>query len=325
MQQSRRETFETIRAGPALFAGLPGDEVDIDRLMAHLAARGFEGGVCVSDGAGDGVLWIHKGEVDEAWFFDASGHEAVLPGVYGHDLLRDIAARGGVVGVVAGAPDAAPPVTLPNAPPVAVAPPPAPVPEPPPAPPWVGVPPPVPERESSGEGTPEMFIEVGVPETVPAIELRVAETAPVLLVESPDAEVTAPVRDPESPPHAQQPDIPTVFELPAAPAHLPIPDPPTHPWPVILQELAVRVARHRGPRLAALFTSALAKALAEYGGTVEGDRITAPPLPESTWRVIVETACAPIVSIAGRAFTDRTIAAAERAVQEGRAAGGASE
>ncbi len=311
MQQSRRETFETIRAGPALFAGLPGDEVDIDRLMAHLAVRGFEGGVCVSDSAGDGVLWIHNGEVDEAWFFDASGHEAVLPGVYGHDLLRDIAARGGVVGVVAGAPDAAPPVTL------------------------LTAPLPVGEHESSIEVAPAISlelpvaeatpaIEVPVSETVPLVEPIVVETAPAVSVEPPVTDVIAPARKPESPAHAQEPEIPAVFEQPSTPAHSQIPDPPTHRWPVILHEVAARVARHRGPRLAALFTSALAKALTEHGGTVEGDRIAAPPLPESTWRVIVETACAPIVSIAGRAFTDRTIAAAERAVQAGGAAGGQS-
>ncbi len=298
MQQSRRQTFETIRAGPALFAGLPGDEVDIDRLMAHLAARGFEGGVCVSDGAGDGVLWIHGGEVDEAWFFDASGHEAVLPGVYGHDLLRDIAARGGVVGVVAGAPDAAPPVTLLTAPPVVSAPPLA------PAPPSAATvaPPPVQAHEPVVEVTPAM-----------SLELPASEAAPAMSVEPPVAEAAAPAREPEPP---------AVFEPPAAPAYPPIPEPPTHPWPDILREVAARVASHRGPRLAALFTSALAKALAEHGGTVKRDRITAPPLPESTWRVVVESACAPIVSIAGRAFTDRTIAAAERAVREGGAAGG---
>ncbi len=284
VQQSRRQTFETIRAGPALFAGLPGDEVDIDRLMAHLAARGFEGGVCVSDGAGDGVLWMHNGEADEAWFFDASGHDAVLPGAYGHDLLRDIAARGGVVGVVAGAPDAAPPVTL-AAPPATL--------------PTIVAPPPVREHKPA------------------------AEPAPAMTVQPPVAEAAAPVHEPEPPARADQPEPPAVPEPMAA--HPPILDSPTHPWPVILQEVAARVARHRGPRLAALFTSALAKALTQYGGTVEGDWITAPPLPESTWRVIVESACAPIVSIAGRAFTDRTIAAAERAVREGGAATGVGE
>ncbi len=299
MQQSRRQTFETIRAGPALFAGLPGDEVDIDRLMAHLATRGFEGGVCVSDGAGDGVLWIHNGEPDEAWFFDASGHEAVLPGVYGHDLLRDIAARGGVVGVVAGAPDAAPSVTLLTAPSVASTPPPAPAPEPPPALPTVEAPPPVREREP------------------------VAGAAPAMPVEPSVAKAAAPAHDPEPPERAHEPGPPAVLDQPAA--RPPIPDPPIHPWPVILHEVAARVARHRGPRLAALFTSALAKALGEHGGTVQGDWITTPPLPESTWRVIVESACAPIVSIAGRAFTDRTIAAAERAVREGGAATGVGE
>ncbi len=286
MIQTRRQTFETIRAGPALFTGLPGDEVDIDRLMAYLAERGFDGGVCVSDRAADGVLWIRNGEVDEAWFFDASGHEAVLPGVYGHDLLRDIAARGGMVGVVVGAPEAGPPVMIP--------------PEPPQVP-------------QEYETAPSITAAPSIP-TIPSIPvLLLTPAAPP--VPPPAAVAPAPVLQPE-------PLVPT--PLPGAEQPV-IPEPPAHPWPEVLQEVAVRVVRHRGPRLAALFTSALAKALAENGGAVEGDRITSPPLPESTWRVIVESACAPIVSIAGRAFTDRTIAAAERAIREGHAAGGEGE
>jgi len=53
-----------------------------------------------------------------------------------------------------------------------------------------------------------------------------------------------------------------------------------------------------------------------HGGRIEGDEIIAPPLSESTWRAVVEAGCAPIVAVAGRAFVDRTIAAAERAVIE---------
>jgi len=41
----------------------------------------------------------------------------------------------------------------------------------------------------------------------------------------------------------------------------------------------------------------------------------APELSESTWRIVVEAACAPITAVAGRAFVDRTIAAADRDVR----------
>lgn len=297
MIRTRRNTFETIREGPALFAGLPGDEVDVDRLVAHLAARRFDGGVCVSDRAGDGVLWIRDGEADEAWFFDASGHEAVLPGVYGHDLLRDIAARGGLIGVVVGAPEFGPPaITAPEPPevsqvfdagPAAVVP-----------PQWVGEP-------SKPAATP-----VPPPEPATGAPPRPAPAAAAPQI--PPPAVHAPVLQPE-------PLIPTSLPDDEMPV---IPEPPSHPWAGVLQEVGTRVVRHRGPRLAALYTSALAKALAEHGGRMERDRIVAPPLSESTWRVIVEAACAPIVSIAGRAFTDRTIAAAERAVRDSHAGGG---
>jgi hypothetical protein len=91
-------------------------------------------------------------------------------------------------------------------------------------------------------------------------------------------------------------------------------EPPARPWPAILSDVATRVVRHRGAKLAAQFTAALGRALEEHGGRIDGDRIVAPPLPESTWRGIVEAGCAPITAVAGRAFVDRTIAAAERAV-----------
>ncbi|MGH7186129.1 MAG: hypothetical protein ACREIB_07635 [Pseudomonadota bacterium] len=86
----------------------------------------------------------------------------------------------------------------------------------------------------------------------------------------------------------------------------------TRPWPRIMEGVAERVARHRGQRLAQRFTSTLAAAIAQYGGRVEGDRVYAPPIPEATWRLIVEAACESITAVAGRAFVDRTIAAAER-------------
>jgi len=94
-------------------------------------------------------------------------------------------------------------------------------------------------------------------------------------------------------------------------------EPPAHPWPAILEQVAVRVARSRGPRLSAQFAAALNRALEQHGGGMDGERVHAPLLPESTWRIIVEAACAPVVAIAGRAFTDRTIAASERAVADG--------
>ena len=86
----------------------------------------------------------------------------------------------------------------------------------------------------------------------------------------------------------------------------------TRPWPRTMEGVAERVARHRGQRLAQRFTSTLAAALAPHGGRVDGSRVYAPPISEAAWRVIVETACEPIIAVAGRAFVDRTIAAAER-------------
>lgn len=278
VELTRRQTFDAIRAGPAFFAGLSGDEVDIDRLTAYLATRAFEGGICVADQAGEGVLWIRNGEPGEAWFFDASGHEAVLPSLYGHDLLRDIAARGGVVSVVVGAAEAEPPVMLPAAP-------------------------------------------KDAPEAVAPAALTAPPAAAL-----PPAVVPPPVRAPQVPVEIPRPGPRDAPAVEAVETHPVIPEPPSRrPWPGILREVNARVVEHRGPRLAALFTAALAKALAEHGGAVEGDRVIAPPLPESTWRVVVESACAPIVSIAGRAFTDRTIAAAERAVRRRGAGGGEGE
>jgi hypothetical protein len=94
-----------------------------------------------------------------------------------------------------------------------------------------------------------------------------------------------------------------------------IPEPPSHPWAAILEDVAERVDRHRGPKLAARFAAALDAALAAHGGRLEGGRIVAPELSESTWRIVVEAACAPITAVAGRAFVDRTIAAADREVR----------
>ncbi|MDR7544981.1 MAG: hypothetical protein QN120_12110 [Armatimonadota bacterium] len=97
--ETRRQILDTLRAGPALFGGLPGDLVDLERLAAHLARRGVHAAVHVSDGTSDGVLWIEDGGPAETWFFETGGPEAVFPFSEGRDLLRQIVARGGTVSV----------------------------------------------------------------------------------------------------------------------------------------------------------------------------------------------------------------------------------
>ncbi len=91
-------------------------------------------------------------------------------------------------------------------------------------------------------------------------------------------------------------------------------EPPSRPWALILPEVLATVEKRRGARLAGRFRSALSKALADFGGRLQGERILAPPLPESMWRVAVEAACAPVVAVAGRNFVDMAIAEAEEAV-----------
>ncbi|MDR7484310.1 MAG: hypothetical protein QN187_03185 [Armatimonadota bacterium] len=286
MPATRREIFDRVRAGPALFAGIPGAEVDIDRLAAHLAARGFNAGVYASDDHLEGVLWIQDGTPQDTWYFEAGGEEALLPMVPGHHLLRDLAARGGAVSVHIG--------TLPQAADLTADVEPAP--DSPFAPPGVA---------------PEGLV-VPRPSTT---------AAPVFAAEPAGTGHAGPL--PHLAPPAQEAALDTAASevQPGLPS-IAIPEPPPHPWPAILSDVSARVARLRGPRLASLFLGALDKALAGYGGQVHGDRIEAPVLPESAWRAIVEAACSPIVAIAGRAFMDRTIAAAERSVQEDRVAGG---
>ncbi len=91
-------------------------------------------------------------------------------------------------------------------------------------------------------------------------------------------------------------------------------EPPSRPWALILPEVLATVEKRRGARLAGRFRSALSKALADFGGRLQGERILAPPLPESMWRVAVEAACAPVVAVAGRNFVDMAIAEAEEAL-----------
>ncbi len=244
---TRRESVQVLRAGPALIVGLPGEAVDVDRLMAHLGARAVEGGVHVADHDAEGLLWIGPGAAGEAWFFEAGGTETVLSGEPGRELFRQMAARGGTVSVHPGA---------------------------------------VPVAQARAPDVPATPV---TPEPAGAEQRR------------PQSRRSEPARRPE----------PVRREVPAPDVDA-VDDPAPQPWPAILEVVADRVARHRGQRLAARFIAALEAALAPYGGRVDGGRIDVPPLPRSTWRVIVETACATVVAVAGRAFVDRTIAAAER-------------
>ncbi|MBI3998310.1 MAG: hypothetical protein HY355_04695 [Armatimonadetes bacterium] len=263
---TRRDSFERLKAGPALFSGLPGEEVRLEALTAHLTARGFEGGVYVATPDGEGVLWIRTGAPQDAWVFEADGAEALI-GANGFERLRQMAARG-AISVIAGAVPAPPMAAAAPVPPAAA---------------------PAPSAAA------------------PAPPVAAFAAAPAAAGPGPPAE-----------PHAAAASDVLTLPVPGPPASgagtsVQI-EPPPHPWPAILEEVAERVARHRGPKLAGRFTSALQNALTPHGGHVEERRITVPPLPESTWRGIVEAACAPIVAIAGRAFVDRTIAAAERKV-----------
>ena len=86
------------------------------------------------------------------------------------------------------------------------------------------------------------------------------------------------------------------------------------PWDAILIEVRARVAKQRGKRLAERFTEALGEALEAHGGRVDLDRVIAPPLSDEQWAAIIEAVCAPVVAVAGRAWTDRTLEAAERTV-----------
>ncbi len=263
---SRRATLEALRAGPALVSNLPVEVVDLDRLIAHLVARGFDGGVHIAGNGVEGLLWVYDGAPREVWIFESGGIEAILQGEPGRDIVRQIATKGGAVSVHPG-----------------TAPPQVPLPEP----------------------------------AVPDTEARrvVAEPPPQPVVSLPTPEPATPVPPAPAPPYAvvgstgsTTPPAEAISQMP------PEEDPSPLPWPEILEEVAERVARHRGPRLAARFMSAVGSALAPYGGRVANGRIIAPPLARSTWRVVVETACGPVVAIAGRAFVDRTIAAAERHV-----------
>jgi hypothetical protein len=244
--------------------------VDLDALAAHLAARGIEGGIHVTDGSLEGLLWVQQGEPGETWFFEAAGQEAVLPMTSSRELLLDMAARGGAISVFVGAPPDA--QTAPF---------------------------------SSGTGE-------------PASSLFVA--GPMAAV---DTTVSAIPVEPRVPVDGARPSgvAATAPQLQAdtsvAPASPPSPRAPyAHDWPAILREVRSRVARHRGPKLAARFTAALAAALREHGGSADVDQIVAPPLPDVAWRGVLDAACAPVAAVAGRAFVNRTIAASEHAAAD---------
>ncbi|MDR7556494.1 MAG: hypothetical protein QN157_12920 [Armatimonadota bacterium] len=253
---NRRTALETARTGPALIAGVPADAVDLDALIAHLVARGFEGGVSIADPETDAVLWIHDGAPQESWFFEATGTEAVLPAAAGRDLLRQVASRGGTLSVVVGLPP------LPAGP------------------------------AATGDRAAE--------ETPDAAQ-RVAAAART---------GTAPGGMPPQGGNRAVPAGTTVTM-----------EPPPHPWPEILSLFVERLARLRGRKLASRFLASLERALAPHGGRVEDGRVVAPPLPEATWRRIVETACASIVAVVGRGFVDAQIAAAEHALRQTSGAG----
>lgn len=245
---NRRTLLEHARAGPALIAAVPADAIDLDALIAHLTARGFEGGISIADPETDAVLWIHDGTPQELWFLEATGTEVVLSAAAGRDLLRQVAARGGTLAVLAGVP------ALPA---------------------W-----PTDESDPRATGT---TAAPGSPEpagVAPAASRgeTVASTAVTM-------------------------------------------EPPAHPWPQILSLFARRLERLRGRKLAGRFLSSLHRALVPHGGRVEDGQVVAPPLPEATWRQIVETACASIVAIVGRGFVDGTIAAAEQDLRQAGRAG----
>ncbi|MGH2403199.1 MAG: hypothetical protein ACRDGN_01935 [bacterium] len=147
------------------------------------------------------------------------------------------------------------------------------------------------------------------PPPAPSVQ-KVEEPAHVEPPRPPEPQyASAPIPAPAALPPRHEPVEASADVAPQIP---PEEDPSPLPWPAILEEVAERVARHRGPRLAARFMSAVGSALTPYGGRVADGRIVAPALARSTWRIVVETACGPVVAIAGRAFVDRTIAAAER-------------
>lgn len=154
----------------------------------------------------------------------------------------------------------------------------------------------------------------GPPSAAPATVFKVPGQSLVTSQSIPAVEPAEMSEVVTAPPVVEPVASPPKEAAPVAPATEPVApvEASPRPWPRTMEGVAERVARHRGQRLAQRFTSALAAALAPHGGRVDGSRVYAPPISEAAWRVIVEAACETIIAVAGRAFVDRTIAAAER-------------
>jgi hypothetical protein len=341
MTLTRRQTIDACRGAPALFAGLPGNEIDLERLTDFVGAQALDAAIHVIDGTLEGILWVAGGAPGEAWFLEAEGGETIVPIEPEHELLRDIAASGIVScyvttieaaralppaerrkmprprpapGVRAAAGADAIDTSLPRilrTPPAAAdrsaAPP---LLE---APPTAARPPGAPPSEAPPSEAPHPQVDAPPTPSAPAWRHHATLSAPSPPVLSPS------VPEPEAPSlgwPARESRTPEPFT-----SHTPTPDretapePATRPWGAMLAEVRVRVAKQRGKRLAERFIDALEAALHAYGGRLDGETVIAPPLSDGQWAAIVAGACAPVVAVAGRAWTDRTLEAAERTVR----------
>jgi hypothetical protein len=335
MTFTRRQTIDACREGPALFSGLPGNEIDLERLTEFAAGRGLDAAIHVIDGTLEGILWLKGGAPGEAWFLEADGGETIVPIEPEQELLRDIAASGTVSCYIAspeaGAGAAPRPASSASAGARSE-----------------------PRRRAPTEAAPaasapEVAGVAGIPlpnvlrdtpaviadDRPPAVDRRPADgssggerssrgasetTAPPPVREETDGRDGSAIgSEPAAfvaPPAAVPPAAPEVRE-PAEPAWRTAPQPvpaPSKPWPAILIEVRARVAKQRGKRLAERFIGALGKALEAHGGRVDQDRVIAPPLSDEQWEGVIDAACGPVVAVAGRAWTNRTFHAAEQTV-----------
>jgi hypothetical protein len=339
MTLTRRQTIDACREGPALFSGLPGNEIDLERLTEFAAARGLDAAIHVIDGTLEGILWLKGGAPGEAWFLEADGGETIVPIEPEQELLRDIAASGTVSCYIA-SPEAAtgtasrpassasagartetrrrPPAPAASAREVAGV---------------ADIPLPNVLRDTPAATSDDRATAVdgrpadGSPGDERSSHRASETTAPSPAREgtggrggsttgSEPAAVVAPpaVAPPAVARPASAPAPPEVRE-PEEPAWRIAPQPaPSKPWPAILIEVRARVAKHRGKRLAERFIGALGKALEAHGGRVDQDRVIAPPLSDEQWEGVIDAACGPVVAVAGRAWTNRTFHAAEQTV-----------
>jgi hypothetical protein len=317
MTLTRRQSVDVCRRGPALFVGLPGSEIDIERLSEFVIGRGLDAAIHVIDGTLEGILWIKRGAPGEAWFLEADGGETIVPIEPERELLRDIAASGTVSCYVC-APDGA----------------------------RAGLEPSIDRRDARRRSSPSSggIVAPGTgiaDETVPRIlrnsrvaaadRAREVDRTPLSAPE-PHAAPTVPNDDAIAVPKggsdiaaSSLEHVPVVAtSAPSATATDPeaaFPDtaqaveaPATRPWPAILVEVRARVAKQRGKRLAERFVEALGAALEAYGGRIDGDLVVAPPLSDQQWTAIVAAGCVPVTVVAGRAWTDRALETAERTV-----------